>query len=56
MAQKPRSQPKQDDPKQSKVFIAKAREIGSANDGAAADELLGHLAKLPPQPKQQKRK
>lgn len=55
MAPKPRSKSKQDDPRQSKLFIAKARKIGADQKGSAADELLGHLAKQPPQPKQQMR-
>jgi hypothetical protein len=42
---------KQDDPEQSKLFIAKAREIGADGNRSAADKLVGHLAKMPPQPK-----
>jgi hypothetical protein len=40
-----------DDPAQSKAFIEKAREIGADEDKSAADELLAHLAKKPPDPK-----
>jgi hypothetical protein len=43
-----------DDPEQSKLFIAKAREIGADGDSSDADELLGRLARLPPQPKRKK--
>jgi hypothetical protein len=39
------------DKEQSRLFIEKAREIGADNDHSAADELLVHLAKRPPQPK-----
>ena len=55
MAQKPkrRSVPKvkQDDPEQSKLFLAKARAVGADGDRSDADALIGRLAKLPPQPK-----
>jgi hypothetical protein len=33
------------------VFIEKAREIGADEDKSAADDLLGQLAKKPPEPK-----
>jgi hypothetical protein len=46
--------PKRDDPEQSKLFIIKARELGADADHSGADELLGRLAKLPPQPKRKK--
>lgn len=54
MAQKTKTKPKskRDDPEQSKLFIAKAREIGANEGQSAADKLVGHLAKLPPEPKQ----
>jgi len=39
-----------DDPERSKLFIAKAREIG-AEGSSKADRLIGHLAKQPSQPK-----
>jgi hypothetical protein len=50
---RPKTKPgkNRDDPEQSKLFIAKAREIGADGKQSAADELLGHLAKMPPQPK-----
>jgi hypothetical protein len=53
MAQKTKTKPKsrRDDPEQSKLFIAKAREIGADGSRSVADKLVGHLAKLPPQPK-----
>jgi hypothetical protein len=41
--------PKRDDPKQSREFINKAREIGADEEKSAADELLGRLAKMPRQ-------
>jgi hypothetical protein len=44
-----------DDPEQSKLFVKKAKEIGADDDRSAADALIGHLAKLPPQPKQKPR-
>jgi hypothetical protein len=39
-----------DDKEQSRLFIEKAREIGADEEKSAADELLGRLAKMPPQP------
>ena len=53
MAPKTRPKPKskRDDPEQSKLFIAKAREVGVGENYSVADKLVGHLAKLPPQPK-----
>jgi hypothetical protein len=45
-----RSTLKQDDPEQSRLFIEKAREIGADEEHSAADELLGHLHKKPPEP------
>jgi len=42
--------PSRDDEEQSKLFIKKAREIGADEEKSAADELLGRLAKMPPQP------
>ncbi len=41
---------KPDDKEQSKLFIEKAREIGADGEKSAADELIGRLAKMPPQP------
>src|SRR5437868_6533432 len=41
---------KRDDPEQSKLFIEKAREIGADEEKSVADELLGRLAKMPPEP------
>jgi hypothetical protein len=40
-----------DDPEQSKRFIDKARELGADEESSAADELLRHLHKKPPEPK-----
>ncbi len=42
---------KRDDPKQSRAFIEKAREIGADEKSSHADELIAELAKRPPQPK-----
>jgi hypothetical protein len=40
-----------DDREQSKAFIEKAREIGADEDRSMADELLGGLAKMKPEPR-----
>jgi hypothetical protein len=39
-----------DDPKQSRLFIKKAREIGADEKNSRADDLLRDLAKKPPEP------
>jgi hypothetical protein len=55
----PTKKPKgsRDDPAQSRAFIKKAREIGADEQRSAADELLGKLAKTPPEPRtKQKRR
>jgi hypothetical protein len=44
-----------DDKEQSKLFIEKAREIGADEDQSTADELLGRLAKMPPEPRNKKK-
>jgi hypothetical protein len=54
MQKNPRNRP--DDKEQSKLFVKKAREIGADEDNSAADELIGQLAKKPPEPKQRKQK
>jgi hypothetical protein len=41
----------EDDPKQSRLFIEKAREIGADKDNSEADKLIGRLAKKPPEPR-----
>jgi hypothetical protein len=46
---------KQDDPKQSRLFIEKAREIGADDDKSKADELIGQLAKKPPEPRKNRK-
>jgi hypothetical protein len=52
MAKKKRLSPQRpDDEEQSKLFIEKAREIEADENQSAADELLGRLAKTPPQPR-----
>jgi hypothetical protein len=45
------SKSRRDDPAQSRAFIEKAREIETTEDRSAADELLGRLAKMPPEPR-----
>ena len=44
-----------DDKEQSRLFIEKARELGADEDQSAADELIGQLAKRPPEPRVKKR-
>lgn len=39
-----------DDREQSRRFLQKAREIEADEDASAADDLLGKLAKSPPEP------
>ena len=56
MAPKPRSKSKPDNPKQSKLFIAKAREIGADEDRSVSDKLMGQLAKTAPEPRAGKQK
>jgi len=46
------AKPKPDDKAQSKRFIDTARKVGADREsGAAADALIGKLAKQPPEPK-----
>ena len=54
--QKKTSRPKPDDKAQSRAFIEKAREIEADERGSAADKLLGHLHKKPPEPHKKRRK
>ncbi len=42
-----------DDKEQSKLFLKKAREIGADEERSEADELIGQLAKKPPEPRKQ---
>lgn len=42
---------KRDDDEQLRLFIKKAREIGADEEHLAADELIGQLAKKPPEPR-----
>jgi hypothetical protein len=53
MSRTQKKTPKPDDEEQSRLFIEKAREIGAADDNAAADKLIGQLAKKPPEPRKQ---
>jgi hypothetical protein len=52
----PTKKPKgsRDDPAQSRAFIKKAREIEADENRSVADELLGHLHKKPPEPRNKK--
>jgi hypothetical protein len=51
MKSKPHSEPKKiDDDEQSRLFIEKAREIGADEEKSGADELMGRLANIPPEP------
>jgi hypothetical protein len=54
MSKKPNPRPKADDKEQSRAFIEKAREIEADEDRSDADELLGRLAKMPPDPRKPK--
>jgi hypothetical protein len=40
-----------DDKEQSELFLKKAREIGADEEKSAADVLIGHMAKTPPEPR-----
>jgi hypothetical protein len=48
---KSKGQYKPDDKEQSRLFIKKAREIGADEKTSHADELIGRLAKRPPEPR-----
>jgi hypothetical protein len=50
MSRRKNHEHKPDGKEQSKRFLAKTREIGADEEKSAADELLGRLAKSPPQP------
>lgn len=45
---------RRDDHEQSRLFIKKAREIGADDEKSGADELIGQLAKKPPEPQRKK--
>ena len=47
---------RRDDPAQSRLFIQTAREIGADEEHSAADGLIGHLAKKPPEPQTKPKK
>jgi hypothetical protein len=51
MPKKPNHRLKADDKEQSRAFMKKAREIGADENHSASDELLGRLAKKPPEPR-----
>ncbi len=46
--------PARTDDEQSKLFIEKAREIGADEDKSAADDLIGQMAKTPPDSRKRK--
>ena len=46
---------RRDDEEQSRLFIKKAREIGANEENSRADELIGRLAKKPPEPRKSKK-
>jgi hypothetical protein len=48
---KRQTKPRRYDAEQSRLFIKKAREIEANEEKSASDDLLGHLAKKPPEPK-----
>jgi hypothetical protein len=43
--------PKPEDKEQSDRFIETARKVGAANESTAADDVMGRLAKQPPEPR-----
>jgi hypothetical protein len=47
---------KPDDKEQSRLFIKKAREIEADEGKSISDQLLGRLAKMPPEPRKAKNK
>jgi hypothetical protein len=47
---------KPDDKEQSRLFIKKAREIEADEGKSVSDQLLGRLAKMPPEPRKAKNK
>lgn len=50
------AKPKHDDKEQSRLFIEKAREIGTDEESSAADTVLSRLAKQQPEPRKLPRK
>ncbi len=46
----------QDDKKQSKLFIEKAKEIGANKNSSASDQLMGRLAEMEPAPRKKRGK
>jgi len=51
-----KKRPKFDDPEQSREFLAAARNAGADTKKTGSDELLGRLAKKPPEPRKKKPK
>ena len=47
---------KPDDKEQSRLFIKKAREIEADEGKSISDQLLGRLAKMPPEPRKAQNK
>ena len=54
MKTKPTRVHKPDDKEQSRLFIKKACEISADEGKSLADDLIGQLAKKPPEPRQKK--
>ncbi len=54
MSKNKHSSHNRDDEEQSRLFIKKASEIGADEERSASDELIGQLAKKPPEPRQKK--
>jgi hypothetical protein len=52
--QKVNIEKKRDDEEQSQRFFQTARKIGAGREQSQADELLGQLAKMPPEPRKKK--
>jgi hypothetical protein len=50
-SRKKASRPARENDEQSRLFMEKAREIEADEERSRADELLGELAKLPPEPR-----
>jgi hypothetical protein len=53
---KQRAKPKRDDKAQSKRSIQTVKEIGADDESSAADEIIGLLSKLIPEPRKHSKK
>lgn len=52
---KTKQNPNKDDAEQSRLFIAKAREVEADEKTSTSDQLLGRLAKMKPEPRKKSR-